>query len=821
MNILKGIRQSILCSSFLLISFCSYAQNNGRISGTVVDKSSQKPQSNVSIRLEGSTNGIISDSNGVFRITGIEWRTYNITFSSVGYKTQTVYNIIINAGYENTINAELEPDALALSEVVIKSNKRTVRAATLETPLSVQRLTSEEIRSNPGGNFDISKVIQALPGVGGGAQGGGFRNDIIIRGGGPNENVFYLDGIEIPVLNHFQTQGSSGGPQGLLNVSFIEDVKLSSSAFDARYDNTLSSVFQFKQRTGNPNKIQGNIRLSATELAATFEGPLSKNKKTTFLASARRSYLELLFSAIDLPIRPNYWDFQTKITHHISKKTTLSFIGLGAIDEFSFAGIKDATPEKLYVLNSNPIINQWNYTAGITLKQLISNGFINIAISRNAFDNDIERFEDNKLKLPSQQTLSYQSRETENKFRIDVNKNVNGWKIAYGVVAQVAGFDNSTYSVIRKELKDPNGVIIQPGVILNFTSPLKNFLRYGAFAQLSKRFFDNRLSVSGGFRTDMNTFTTDGTNGLQTLSPRFSASYVLADKWTWNVSLGRYFKIAPYTILGFADNNGKLVNKNSKYQRSDHFVTGLEFIPNDGLRFTVEGFYKKYGHVPVSIRDGISLANLGSDFNVLGNEAIITNGKGRAFGVEVFAQKKLTNRFFGIFSYTFYRSQYSGCNKILVPSSWDNKHLLNITWGYKFSRNWELGLKFRYQGGAPYTPYDEIQSRANFISQGQGIFDFAKLNSVRLRSFNSSDVRIDKKWNFRNTTIDLFLDVSNWYVARNPGIPSYTFKRTTENSAFLTTDGQPIKANGSNGIPILLKNDDPSVTPTIGFIIEF
>lgn len=821
MNFMKGIRPGILCSSFFLLFLSTNAQNNGRISGTVVDKFSQKTLSNVSIRLEGSASGTISDSNGVFRITSIEWRSYNIIFSSVGYKKQTIYNIIINAGYENTINAELEPDAIALSEVVIKSNKRTVRAATLETPLSVQRLTSEEIRSNPGGNFDISKVIQALPGVGGGAQGGGFRNDIIIRGGGPNENVFYLDGIEIPVLNHFQTQGSSGGPQGLLNVSFIEDVKLSSSAFDARYDNTLSSVFQFKQRTGNPNKIQGNIRLSATELAATFEGPLSKNKKTTFLASARRSYLELLFSAIDLPIRPNYWDFQTKITHQFNKKTTLSFIGLGAIDEFSFADIKDATPEKLYVLNSNPIINQWNYTAGITLKHLIRNGFINIALSRNSFDNNIERFEDNKLKLPSQQTLSYQSRETENKFRIDVNKNFNGWKIAYGAVAQLAGFDNSTYSVIRKELKDANGVIIQPGVFINFMSPLKNFFRYGAFAQLSKRFFDNRLSVSGGLRTDMNSFTTDGNNGLQTLSPRFSLSYVLADKWTLNASVGRYFKIAPYTILGFANNNGELVNKNSKYQRSDHFVTGLEFIPNDGLRFTLEGFYKKYDNVPVSLRDGISLANLGSDFNVLGNEAIVTNGKGRAYGIEVFAQKKLTNRFFGIFSYTFYRSEYSGINNVLVPSSWDNRHLLNITWGYKFFRNWELGLKFRYQGGAPYTPYDEIASRTNYLSQGQGILDFAKLNTIRLGGFNSSDMRIDKKWNFRNTTIDLFLDVSNWYVARNPAVPSYTFKRTTDNNGFLTTDGQPIKANGSNGIPTLLKNDDPSVTPTIGFIIEF
>ena len=319
----------------------------------------------------------------------------------------------------------------------------------------------------------------------------------------------------------------------------------------------------------------------------------------------------------------------------------------------------------------------------------------------------------------------------------------------------------------------------------------------------------------------MNTFTTTGNNGLKTLSPRISASYILADKWTANASIGRYFKIAPYTILGFADNANNLVNKNSLYQRSDHYVSGLEFIPNDGLRFTLEGFYKKYNNVPVSLRDSISLANLGSDFNVLGNEAVVTNGKGKAYGVEVFVQKKLTNRFFGILSYTYYRSEYSGINNRLVPSSWDNKHLLSVTWGYKFSRNWELGLKFRYQGGAPYSPYDEIESRTNYLSQGQGIFDFSRLNNIRLGSFNSSDVRIDKKWNFRNTTIDIFLDVSNWYLARSPAVPSYTFKRTADNSGFVTTDGRPIQANGSNAIPILLKNDDPSVTPTIGFIIEF
>ena len=124
----------------------------------------------------------------------------------MGYKTFTLFNIVINSGNENSYTIELEHNAASLTEVIVKTNKRTVRAASLETPLSVQRLTSEEIKSNPGGNFDISKVIQTLPGVGGGQQGGSFRNDIIIRGGAPNENVFYLDGIEVPVINHFQTQ---------------------------------------------------------------------------------------------------------------------------------------------------------------------------------------------------------------------------------------------------------------------------------------------------------------------------------------------------------------------------------------------------------------------------------------------------------------------------------------------------------------------------------------------------------------------------------------------------------------------------------------
>ena len=819
------MKLSIAISAFILgFVFSSadlFAQNNGRISGTVTDKATQQKILAASIQLAGTKIGTITDSAGNFRITDIPLSTYSVIVTSLGFNSKTLFNVIIGAGNETTLNIDLEAAAEQLQDVVITSTRKTVRAATLETPLSVQRLTSEEIKSSPGGNFDISKVIQTLPGVGGGSQGGSFRNDIIIRGGAPNENVFYLDGIEIPVINHFQTQGSSGGPQGMLNVSFIEDVKLTSSAFDARYDNALSSVFQFKQKNGNPNKLQGNVRLSATEVAATFDGPLSKNKKTTFLASARRSYLQLLFSAIDLPIRPNYWDFQTKVTHQINKSTTLSFIGIGAIDEFYFAETKKATPEKLYVLNSSPTINQWNYTAGVNLKKLIANGYINMALSRNSFDNDIRRYENNETKDPAELTLSYQSRETENKFRFDVNKSIRGWKYAYGFSTQFVEYDNTTFNVIRKELRDSANNIIQPQVAVNFNSPLNNLWRYGLFLQISKRIFNDRLAISSGIRTDMNSFTQTGNQPGKTFSPRLSLSYAINNYWNLNASLGRYYKLPPYTILGFADNGNNLVNKDADYLQSDHFVTGLEYVPNNSLRFTLEGFYKKYAQVPVSVRDRISLSNLGSDFNVLGNESIVTIGKGKAYGFEFFAQKKLTKKMFGILSYTFYRSLYSGFDEKLVPSSWDNKHLLSVTWGYKFPRNWELGLKFRYQGAAPYTPYDEMASRLNYLTLGQGILDFNQLNTKRLASFNSSDVRIDKKWNLKKVTLDLFLDVTNWYKAKSPAPDSYTFKRTEDNSGFLTTDGQPIKTDGSNGIPVRIKNDEPRTTPSIGFIVEF
>jgi hypothetical protein len=813
------MKKILIFSLGITLVFNLHAQRLGSLTGTVTDKNLLTPLNAVSVELVGGNKGTATDSSGQFRITGIAPKSYTVKFTSVGYSELVLFNIVVTSGNEINLTVQLEPSITKLEDVVIKSTRRTAVAASLETPLSVQRLTTEEIRSNPGGNFDISRVIQALPGVSGTAGSvGGYRNDIIIRGGAPNENVYYLDGIEIPVINHFATQGSAGGPTGILNVSFLEDVKLSSSAFDARFDNALSSVFQFRQRNGNPNAFQGNVRLSATELAGTFEGPLSKN--TTFLASARRSYLQLLFKAIDLPIRPNYWDFQYKVTHKIDKKTTVTLLGVGAIDDFTFAAPKDATPEKLYVLDATAAIHQWNYTVGASIRRQIKNGYWNLSLSRNMFDNEIEKFDDNDEGNEAKRRLGIFSQEIENKLRFDVNKSIKGWKIAYGAMAQYVKSNNDNFKRLRKELTDQIGNILQPELVVRYNSDI-NFWRFGAFAQVSKRYLDDRLGVSAGLRTDMNSFTNDGMNPVPPISPRISASYVLADKWTLNASIGSYAKIPTYTILSFRNNGGILVNKDADYTRTTHYVLGTEFLPNNNTRFTLEGFYKKYYNVPVSVRDGISLANLGGDFGVIGNEEVITNGKGTTYGVEFFAQQKLTKRFFGTFSYTWFISRFSGSDNKEIASAWDNRHLLSFIWGYKFNKNWELGLKFRYQGGAPFTPFDMNASQLNYLTFGTGILDNSRLNTLRLGSFHSSDIRIDKKWNFRKITLDLFLDITNWYNAKSPAYPQYTFRRNADNTAFVTTDGQPIRQNGSNGIPFILTNDDASVIPTIGFIIEF
>jgi len=810
-----GIK-STLSFIALFISLTCFGQKSGLITGTVQNANTNELLSNASIIVNGTNITILSDSVGKFKLS-LPVGTYSLTANYVGYISQTKYNIVVSSGNVQLVNFELQTAAKALNEIVVQANKnKSAITADMVTPLSVQQLTTEEIKSSPGGNFDVSKVVQTLPGVGI-SNGVGERNDIIIRGGAPNENVYYLDGIEIPVLNHFQTQGSSGGAQGILNVSFIESLKLSSSAFDSRYDNPLASTFVIKQRDGNSERLSGNVRISFTESVLTLEGPLSK--KTTFLASARKSYLSFLFKLIDLPIRPDFNDYQYKVTHKFNDKTTLTAIGLAAVDRFSFAPTKESTLENTYVLRSTPYINQWNYTVGFNLNRKIDDGFMNFTLSRNVFNNTLDKFEDEE-KIEAKRSLLVASQEVENKFRFDINKFINGWKLSAGVMTQLVGYDANLYNKVSNEVKDSQGNVISAERIIRFNNDF-SFWKYGLFLQASKNIFNERLLVSGGIRTDMNTFTAGGNNPLKTLSPRISMAYHIDNQWDINASIGTYFKIPPYTALGYLDNKGQAVNKDMKYIQSTHYVLGTQFLPKNDLRFTFETFYKKYHNYPVSAATGISLANQGAEYASVGSEQLISVGDGETYGFEVFVQQKLINKLFYVASYSYVRSRFAGLDGKMISSSWDNEHLLSLTLGYKLKGNWDLGLKYRYAGGSPYTPFNLLASQQNYVTLGVGVPDYSRLNSERLTAFSQLDFRIDKRINFSKTSLNLYVDIQNILKNQNANFPKYTFKRTADNAAFLTTDNKPLQTDGSNAIPYILNTKSGNLIPSIGLIFEF
>lgn len=783
----------LLSIFFLLFTSFLLGQNIGSLNGRILDIQSQQPLPGATVLLEGTGIGVVTDDEGYFIINDIPSKSYNIVASFLGYQNETLYNVIVKSVGNRPILFELEEVTEALDEVVIvRSPFRTTR----DTPLSTQSFSAVEIETYPGGNNDITKVVQSMPGIS--PSIGGFRNDIIIRGGAPNETVYYLDGIEIPNINHFSTQGSAGGPVGMINVSFVRDVTLSSSAFGAEYDNPLSGVLAFEQREGDPNKFGGNFRFGASEAGLTLEGPLFRKDKdrpanTTFLFSVRRSYLQFLFELIGLPIRPDYWDYQWKIKHEIDAYNSLTFIGIGAIDDFSVKAPDEFDAEQQATLDQVPIIDQRSTTVGLSWKRNYKNGkgFMTTALSTNRLENVFSRYEDNTTRTGT--IFQNDSFEWETKLRYQTTFYTDQWKWSSGFNIQQSSYQNNT--------------------IFNYYDIAYNtsidFAKYGFFVKGSRKLLNDRLDLTLGLRTDADSFST-GSNLIDNLSPRIAFSYALTEnqQWKLNATAGRYFKIPTYTMLGFQNERSLFVNQDASYVRSDHLVAGLEYNFTPSSRFTLEAFLKNYSNYPISVVDGVSLANKGGGFEVLGNEEIVSNGTGQSSGLEFLFQQKLSNNFYGVFAYTYFFSEFTGLDLVSRPSVWDSRHLISFTGGYKLKRNWEVSARWRFAGKNPYVPTD---LDASLEAYPEIILDYDRLGEVKLNAFNLADIRIDKKWNFKDLSFNFFFEIQNFLGQPNPAPEEYGLNRDLTGEVILPRSLVPVSTNEGNSTPL----------PSFGFVLYF
>ncbi|MDY0102663.1 MAG: TonB-dependent receptor [Lentimicrobium sp.] len=796
------MKKFILPFLFLCSVLFVHAQN-GTIKGRVFNEKSNEPLPFTNIIIFGTNIGSTSDLDGNFIFTGVEPGFVKLAATSVGFEQYISEEFQVTNAKTSFVNVPMRETSIQLDQVVVKASPFR---KTEESPVSMRTLGIGDIEKNPGANRDISKVIQALPGV---ASTVSFRNDIIVRGGGPSENRFYLDGMEIPNLNHFATQGASGGPVGIINVDFIREVDFYSGAFPANRGNALSSVLEMKQIDGNPERLIVKGAFGASDLALTLNGPLSDN--TTFLFSARRSYLQFLFGLIGLPFLPTYNDFQFKVKTRFDQKNELTLLGIGAIDQFSLnTDLENPTEDQRYILNYLPVNEQWNYAIGAVYKHFRTNSFDTWVFSRNMLNNVAYKYVNNDENLPK--TLDYSSQEIENKVRYEYSSRMGEYKIISGAGGEYAKYNTNTFQKVFIPSAEDTIRSIDYGSSFDM-------FKYHVFAQVSRNFMNDRLILSAGLRTDGNNYSENMSNLFNQLSPRFSSALAITDKFFFNFNTGRYYQQPAYTTLGFRDNAGRLVNKdnNLKYIASNHLVAGFEFRRTDATKLTLEGFYKTYGNYPVSVADSISLANKGGDFGIYGNEEVTSTGEGRAYGFEVYMRDKILDKFDIILSYTFVRSEFKDNLDKYVPSSWDNRHLLNLTLSREFKRNWNAGAKWRFVGGSPYTPWD--LDRSSLIeawdARRQGYLDYSQFNTQRIGNFHQLDVRVDKQYFFEKWSLNVYVDIQNLYNFKQDGAPNLI----TETDDFGNDLVDPLQSD--RYLVKQIVSESGTVLPTIGIIVEF
>ncbi len=784
---------------FFILPYSVFAQN-ASLKGRVVDAVSNEPLPFVNVIVSGTSIGTITDMDGNFILTGLEPGFIRIEASFVGYRRAISSEVEVSVASTNTIEIQMEEQKEQIEEVTVTASPFR---KTEESPVSLRSIGIGEIEKSPGANRDISKVIQSFPGV---QSTPAFRNDVIIRGGGPSESKFYLDGVEVPFINHFATQGASGGPVGIINADFLREVNYYSGAFPANRGNALSGVLEFNQVDGNSDRLKFQGTLGASEVAATLDGPIGE--KTTFIFSARRSYLQFLFSVLELPFLPNFTDFQFKVRSRIDKKNELTFVGLGAIDVFDLnLGIEDPDEQQSFILSQIPVNEQWNYTLGAVYKHFRDNSFQTVVLSRSHLNNGAYKYFDNDDSSEENKILDYSSEEIENKLRVESSSRFDGYRLNFGANLDLVTYTNST----QQQRFYGDGILN-----IDYNTSL-NLVKWGLFAQASKSIFDERLSLSLGVRADANNYSPSMNNFLDQVSPRFSASYSLTSQWSLNFNTGRYYQLPPYTTLGFKQND-VLVNKenNLKYILADHLIGGLEYRPRQTVLFTLEGFWKGYQDYPFSVKDQISLANKGADFGVVGDEEVLSQSEGRAYGAEFQARVNATSGFNFNLSYTLVRSEFLNASNEYIPTGWDSKHLLNVTSTTELKKGWRVGGRWRFVGGLPYTPYD--LERSSLVEawnlSGSPYFDFTRLNSERFPPFHQLDLRVDKIFYRDKITAKFYIDIQNLYnfQAEQQDI---IVRETDEAGNFILAD------NGTRYQLRRVTNTSGTVLPTIGIILEF
>ena len=735
---------SLLLFCNITISFL-LAQPVHQVKGTVIDKSSRQPLEFINVMIVGLNKGGVTNAEGKFSIGQVPPGIYRLQASAIGYKTVTTPEYILSTR-DLHIQIEMEENLTELAGVTVTASPFR---RDLESPVSLRIIGLQEIEKSPGANRDISRIVQSYPGVA--FSPIGYRNDLIVRGGSPSENRFYLDGVEIPNINHFSTQGASGGPVGILNADLIREVNFYTGAFPTDKGNALSSVLDFKLRDGDMERNSLKATLGASEVSLASNGHLGK--KTSYLVSVRQSYLQFLFDMLGLPFLPTFTDAQFKLKTRFDARNELTVLGLGGIDKMKL-NTKADDEDNEYILSYLPKIQQETFTLGAVYRHYAGAHVQSVVASHSYLNNRNTKYQQNDESDPDHLMLRLRSTEQNTQLRLENSSSFRNWKVTVGTSLDYSQYSNTTFQKVYTDRAQTFDYHTYLGI-----------MRWGLFGTVNYTSIDERFTASLGLRADANNYSAAMKDLSDQLSPRLSLSYQLTEHWSLSGNAGLYYQLPPYTALGFKNNNGLYANKYAlRYMQVSQGSIGLNWRKGDTFEVSVEGFYKDYDKIPLSVADGIPLTCKGNDYGVIGNELLTSTAQGRSYGAELLLKWLIAKKLNLASSFTLFKSEYrTDKESEYIASAWDNRFIFNLRGTYNLPRHWSVGMKVSCIGGAPYTPYDADKSSlvTAWNAQGKPYYDYTRYNEERLPAFTQVDIRIDKTFYLKRCMLGFYIDLQN------------------------------------------------------------
>ena len=730
----------IFCLLGLLLSPAFPAQIPApatELRGTVRDAKTKEPIPNALVKVIEPGKKSLTDKDGGFQVRGLTPGTYSLEFSAAGYRTLVRKDISLQEGHSIVLSVELEVALPRLNEQVTVTGTPIPTAG--QPAVSVRKVDQLEITRTPASFRDLSRVLSSIPGA---TQVSEKSNDLIVRGGSPWENGFYVDNIPIPNINHFQNQAGVGGAIGVLDVSLIDNIDFYTGGFPAAYGDRMSSIVDIRFREGARDRIRSRLNLHLAGFGGAVEGPLFKGK-ASFVLSARRGYYDLIAKLLGYAVAPNYGDIHFKFTVDLDARNKLTLLNIFGASRLSY-DLETAVEEGL---NASLDYRTGQNTVGLNWLRTSDRGYSNTSLSYSAFKNSATIVAVNPEAASSKYSATDEGKGEVVLRNVNVVQIRSRSQLEFGVELKAERFDFNNYIsnyVNRWEIEMPP--LDAQGTDAAWKSAL--------FATWIYRPFEI-LSVSLGARTDYFSLTQ-----AWHVAPRLSASFKILDRLTLKAAWGIYDQGLPLFLTAENPENRK---KRDPY--TTQVIAGLRYDLGNDTQLIFEAYAKDYGNVPLTPDDPTNyVLDSGVDFGFYRTYSVLYDtGLARAQGFEILLQKKTADKLYGILSAAVGRTRYRDYTGTWRYRIIDYQYLISAVGGYKPNDKWTFGGRLKLAGGRPYTPYDVERSTA----LNRGSLDKTQVLAKRYPPFMSLSVQANRQFRYKRSVLNVYISVMNLLNQKN------------------------------------------------------